>query len=320
MFEEESKIKKYFYYAIMPALVAGFFSISPKIYDIMSEPNMELKYKIIESPELIEDKIYKKILSVTVENKGKKTLTNIIGDLLVINGKVHNYKIQDDFAIKPNIITNDNNLNIFINNIHPNEKLELILMLITNKEKSEFTFNLRSNEIVGTKIDITDIEKIKKNDSLFTLLLTILSVLTMALWLISKKRSILSRDQRKETLFYILSKLELDEIIILFIQNNKRITFLWMSDILYFNALQDKDNKEKYINALKCMLLIKYIANTSVSVIIRNIKLLEGHYFSEEQIKDLQKSAIDDNIDNSSFRNSIDKFLEKSNKAIEQNS
>lgn len=312
MFEEESKIKKYLYYAIIPALIAGLFSVSPKIYDILSEPNMELKYKIIESPELIEDKIYKKILSITVENEGKKTLTNIVGDLLITNGKVHNYKVQDNFAIKPDIIINNNNLNISINNIHPNEKLEIILMLITNEEKSEFIFNLRSNEIVGTKIDTLDMEKTKNDDSLFTLLLTVLSVLTMALWFIRKKRPILSGDQRKETLFYILSKLELDKIITIFIQDNKRITFLWMADILYFNALKDKENKERYINALKCMLLIKRVANTSISVIIRNIKLLEGHDFSEKQIKDLQKSAIDDNIDNSSFRNHIDKFLEKS--------
>ncbi|MDD9197212.1 hypothetical protein PVK62_15395 [Aliivibrio sp. S3MY1] len=73
-----SDMKKVVLYAIIPAIIAGLFALIPKIYDEMNEPKASLEYTVFKGPLLRTGEQYKTIVSIEVENTGKKVLSNAV--------------------------------------------------------------------------------------------------------------------------------------------------------------------------------------------------------------------------------------------------
>ena len=95
------QLKKFLLYALLPALIAGAFSIAPKVYDILKEPNAKLDYLITKGPELQGQDGYRRILSLVVTNSGKKPLHKLKAHLSLPVGAFEAVRLQDDSGINP---------------------------------------------------------------------------------------------------------------------------------------------------------------------------------------------------------------------------
>ena len=62
----------------MPALVAGAFSLAPKLYDIATEPRAELTFRKIIGPAVQTAEGRTQILSVSAINSGKRPVTDLV--------------------------------------------------------------------------------------------------------------------------------------------------------------------------------------------------------------------------------------------------
>ena len=80
--------------AIIPALVAGAFSIAPKLYDEFSRPQANLIYKISTGPDLQTGSSNQRIYSISISNIGKKILTDIVGALQLSGGSIKNSAVD----------------------------------------------------------------------------------------------------------------------------------------------------------------------------------------------------------------------------------
>ena len=78
------EFKQLLLYAILPALVAGLFSIAPKVYEVLFETNAILHYALSTGPSITSDGAVQQVVSVRVSNAGKKPLTSITAELSVL--------------------------------------------------------------------------------------------------------------------------------------------------------------------------------------------------------------------------------------------
>lgn len=308
-----TNFKKSILYAIIPALIAGLFSISPKLYDLITEKKAELTYKITDGPALEDGNFFKKIYSINILNNGKKSLTNIQAELLT-DGKIEKTQILDLSGLKPAINEKDNALLIQIAKIHPTESLGISAMLQIPEKSKTIKFNLRSDEVVGMQSDPTDEkeDKSRKKDILGAILSS-LSVFIM-IFLVSKDRMpffknlILERDaEREDELYYIATKLNIPDLKDEIYRANNNLSYLRTSDFILQKGNSDDGQKIKCITALKCLLLINYMAPLSKTIIIRNLKELDPD-IEEKTINEIREISkkISGSIE---LRDEIDKLI-----------
>lgn len=65
-----------------------------------------------------------------------------------------------------------------------------------------------------------------------------------------------------------------------------------MADILLSYGLLNEENKGKSILALKSMLLIKDMAETSKQIVINNLKNLCGSSYSQREVDSIRNKAV----------------------------
>src|SRR6185369_7786842 len=82
------ELKQVLLYAIAPALIAGLFSIAPKLYEVVSEPKAVLQYSLVIGPEITVDGAQQQVISARVSNSGKRTLTSVRAELSIPGGTV----------------------------------------------------------------------------------------------------------------------------------------------------------------------------------------------------------------------------------------
>lgn len=283
--------KQVFLYALAPALIAGFFSIVPKLYDIAVEPKAELTFSVTNGPEIQASNNFQKIVAITIKNSGKRYLTNIYAELRINNGIIKANKVYEATGLDPKISSSDNILKIELQKMHPDEQLLISALLISNQNNINPDFTLRSEEILGT---IKKDSVVKKDNVLFSGVLPAASVFIVAILLLSTKSKTLAgtlANYKQDFLFYIPARLGLPEISKAMELVDSNLTYLRMADILLSHGLLHKE-RSKIITALKSLLLIKDMASISKEVVICNIKTLEGLQYNQSEIDDLMSKAI----------------------------
>ncbi|MGL6508530.1 hypothetical protein ACSZNJ_01145 [Aeromonas hydrophila] len=302
------EFKKIILYSILPALIAGFFAIAPKVYDVATEPKAQLSYSVIQGPLLEIDGLYKSIVSIQVENTGKKILSGVEA-LIITNANIDALNLNKTTGLEPKVISNEGT-QIRLDKMHPNDTFTLSLMLSSKKEVLTPTISLRSDEVLGT------FSARRQSDSALGSIMSgfsaATSVFLMSILLIRKftsGSSFFLFDERTHTLFYISAKLGLSNIIESIGMSDKRITYLRFADHLLYLAEYSKENKKTCIKALKALLLINEVAISSRKQIERHLKFLEGENFNQKEIYKIKSDSrkIRDAI---SLRNQIDLIID----------
>ncbi|WP_139243809.1 hypothetical protein [Enterobacter kobei] len=299
--------KQVLLYALIPALIAGFFSVLPKLYDIAVEPKAELTYLVTNGPEIQASDSFQRIISITIKNSGKRYLTKISADLIINNGVIQAYKLYDLKGLEPKVSSASDILKIELQKMHPNEQFVISALLSSNKNNINPDFTLRSDEILGT---INKNPDSKKDNSISGGILTGAAVFIMAI-IFMGRISKSGYAYKQDFIFYIVARLRLTEISKRLELDDSSFTYLRMADILLIYGLSCED-RTKFIIALKSLLFIKDMASVSREIVISNIKTLEGDKYNQDEINNLlSKSVATGKIID--FRKLVDEIVEKEN-------
>lgn len=285
--------KKIFFYAIIPAIIAGIFAVAPKLYDEFTEPKSVLDYQITKGPILSEGNIQKAIYAINIRNDGEKPLTSVLA-LINTKNDIEAITTYENTGLNPMVNKNTKPYTISVDTLHPDESFSISLMLIAQNEQPTINIVLRSKEVLGT-LEKSNKPEEKKSLDFISALATGTSVFVMALFIMSRiKRNDFAPllTEKPHILFYIAARLGLIDIVDKYGIDEGDITFLRFGDLLLAKGINcDNEQKEKIVLALKSLLLIDQIASGSKKQIERNIKILEGNDYSQEEIELIKSNA-----------------------------
>jgi hypothetical protein len=278
--------KKTLLFAVVPALIAGLFAIGPKLYDIIAEPRAELTYSLVSGPELPVGGGVQRIVSVTIRNSGKKSLTSVDAVLSIENGKIEAHKVQDTGGPRASLRVTATELSLQVFKLHPGEQIPLSAMIVLPGASSTPRLTLRSEEVLG-KPEVPKPENRQDFLSLLGAVLTGGSVFLMALIAMGRKGPMarILDDYKDDILFYIPARLQLNTVRDHLRSKVPGITYLRIADtLLAYGLAGTPEERAKAAQGLKCLLLIKGVAETSVSVIIQDLRLLAADSFSQAEV------------------------------------
>ncbi|MBF4437334.1 hypothetical protein ERJ77_23200, partial [Vibrio anguillarum] len=240
-------MKKVLLYAIIPAIIAGLFALIPKVYDEMNEPKANLEYSIFQGPLLKAGEQYKTIVSIEVENTGKKVLSNVVA-IVDSYADIESENLTSSMGFEPKLTSVDS-VKVSAGKMHPNDKFSLSLMLSSQTNILPPKIALRADEVVGT---IKSSKKDNsKNVSFFSSLLSGMSVFVMSAYFIVKSRfgttlpSILSKH---DNLFYIAAKVGSKDLVDAISKQGGSLTYLRFSDIIFYLGESGELKKQDAIN------------------------------------------------------------------------
>ncbi len=306
-------LKRIIIYSILPAMVIGLFSLIPMFWNALTTPKAELTYSLTSGAILHTGTDYRTIVSANVSNSGKKSLSNVVAGMLLEDGEIEAYNIEAEGGLTPIIVAEEQNISFTIPKFHPNENYAVSLMLILPDAQSTPTFSLRSDEVLG-KLAPQITRNTDTSINLWGALLATFAAAIMVFGLLRNNMSPLDifriAGHKSDILSYIAARLQLPEVASRQLLAEESLTYLHAADILLSQGLlssgKDRDN---LIKALKCLLLIKNIANTSSEVIKNNIRILEGNDYSEEESTQLRMNSISV-FHQLKLRNRINEYLE----------
>jgi hypothetical protein len=298
-----------FLLAIVPALIAGGFSIAPKLYDLVSEPRAELTYAINMGPDLVTDTLHQQIASIDVKNAGRKPLTEIEVIVRSAKGKLDAARIQNQSDLKTSLKSSPQATTVDVPRMLPAEHFSMSVMLSSEGDPG-FSISARSDEVLGVRASERDDTSSFASEYLGSGLAG-MSVFVMML--VAARRGIslgtLGGD-KQDALHYIVARCQLPEIESALRLYGKFVTYLRMADILLAYGLRSTgDELTKTVNALKCLLLIKDMAKGSREIVVRNLRILQKTRFSEASVAAILKRSVPVH-ENLGLRDRIDEIIE----------
>lgn len=285
-------MKKFLIYAIIPALIAGFFSLAPKIYDIAKEPSAELAYTITTGPELQVGSNFRRILSIRITNAGKKSLHGVQANLVLSSGSIESFRVQDPSGLSPQVKEAGNSISVTVSTFHPKEHFALSAMtLIPNMSVSE-EFNLRSDEVLGRLTKETG-EK-KKPLDIIGAVLSSFSVFFMIIvfYLRVRQKGVFPGYDREDIIFFIFVRLGLTQLTETIRFTSAELKYIRAADVLMEHGLRaDPETKSRCITALECFFLIPGIAKSSLAAAGQDLALLLGSDTAADRIAKVKELA-----------------------------
>lgn len=296
-----SEMKK----AVLLSIIAGLFTLAPKFYDEISEQKANLEYSVFNGPLLETEDLHKTIVSIEIKNTGKKILSDAVA-IVESNSEIESVGLISSAGLEPKFkLTNDKLLKVSSEKMHPGDKLTVSVMLSSKVNILPPSIAIRSDEVIG--VINTSRKDDTKSVSLFSGLLSGLSVFMVSLFLIIKSRlgmALSSPQDRNDNLFYIATKIGNEELIDLISKHSGNLTYLRFADILLYLGNNEKIKHSDALNGLECLLLADD-TKSSKKHIERNITLLTGPERKAEDLLQLEEKSKDikDAID---FRNAVD--------------
>lgn len=289
-----SQVTKTILWAIIPAIVAGAFSVAPTIYEQLSQPESHLAYSMTEGPCIGVDGKYRRIFSIRIVNSGKTILKHVVGQVLLQSGGIEGFNILEETGLKHKSASNDSVISLEIEILHPGEDLTVSAMILSSVADESPTFTLRSDEVLGSVDSLNMDEEPGRLDSIGAILAGgSVFLMTILSFKIARRRIMGYGHKREDIVFHILVKLGLTSLSNELKFLDRRITYLRTSDVLLSHGLNGTDqDREAAIAGLKCILLINNISDDSIVIVIDNLKTLEGDSFSSDEVRAIREGSV----------------------------
>lgn len=294
------EIKQVLLYAIAPALIAGLFSIAPKLYEVATEPKAVLQYTLVLGPKITVDGSLQQVVSARVSNSGKRTLTSLRGELSIPGGTVVAASIENGSGLPIDSKQSSDKVVVTVPKMLEGENFSIAALLKSNQTGIQPALLLRSEEALG-KQELPTTSAFKDiRLTILSALLAALSVLAMALFALTKlKRATL--PSKRNAILYIARATQLDSLVQT-VQREDDITYMDFADMLLaLGRGSDEDSKRNAIAGLKCLLAIEGMADLSRNIARRDLEVLSGE--SIERALWEKESLITDAL---AFRNYVD--------------
>lgn len=304
-------LKGVFFYAILPALIAGAFAVAPKLYDIVTEPKASLSFLSTAGPVVRLSSGVKQIVSTSVWNNGRRPLSDVKFILSPESDTtIEAATFEQTTGISYKVLENSTHTTYEVPGLLPGEKFSVAVMLTAKEQVKLPQVSARSKETLGVTSEAQFQPKSSKIDFAGAVLAS-LSVFSMAIALRKRIRSggLPGIGGKQDVLFFIPARLKLPEIANEMRLADTRLTYLRMADILLAHGLKsESDARDRTIMALKCMLLVEGIAESSLRVIEENLRILEEDGFSQDEVKLLRDRSVSVS-DQAKLRKHINNFI-----------
>ena len=139
------------YYAIIPAVIAGIFTLAPKGYEILTEPKTSLSYTVVAGPKISINNEQQQVISIEITNNGSKTLTNVNAELNITSGSIEAVTPENNsgLTLSSNIYSNKAIISTPV--VHPGESFSISSLIKTTSPNQKPNLTVRSNETLGEK-------------------------------------------------------------------------------------------------------------------------------------------------------------------------
>lgn len=286
--EGTSLVKRVLIFVVAPALIAGFFSIAPKLYEEFTRPVATLSHSVVVGPAMPSGPEYRRIFGITVANTGKTSLTNIEVVFQTPGARVEGI-VAEKTIIRPEISTSGGDQRMFVMRMLPGERVSLSMSLVSQDANSMLKVISRSNEVIGALADSASSSK-KNYD--FDIIGAVLSSISVALMALSTALYVSRRRYRKYDIFpwnftSIVSDNRSDIIVLIaglcrvipvsgqLLMNRSWSTYRRLADVLLIVGLKgDVEERARCVLALKSLLLVGNMHADSRKIVRENLKEL----------------------------------------------
>ncbi|RNJ49488.1 hypothetical protein [Methylocystis hirsuta] len=301
---KSSNFKSILIFVVAPALIAGFFSIAPKLYDELTRPVTKLSYSLIVGPTLETNGTYRRIFSVSILNAGKTILNNVSAGLHLTKGQIETATPERN-DLKAELIANKTDAQLNISRMLPDEKLTVSMMAVSNAGPPVLDVGLRSAEVLGTLVETARDSKTENRLLAYGAILSGMSVALMSGGLLISVRSLLrspsrsglvsvlfNRPRRKSDLITLIIGMSQafpvpDDILL----REHDVTYARTADTFLIHGLAGNAAKRRRcILGLWSLLLIEGISDDSIAIVRQNLSHL-GVGLTNPEFDALRKRA-----------------------------
>lgn len=274
---EKSRLSKVLLYVLGPAIIAGLFSLLPKVYEVVTKERAILSYYTVSGPAIPVEGAYRRIFSLTVKNEGRAVLNNVQIQLQVSNGSIETVSVERNI-LRPAVISNPAEYNISVPRILPGEHLSSSLMTIAQTADASLDIAARTDEVAGTAKDPARGSDEKLFPTLLGALFAAMSVGAMAIvFMLRRMRGESDAEFLRPQVVTLLAHLtnlfpEGQETVLW----NDEIPYAGLADALLFAGRRSRIDKSLAIAGLRALLLVGPMAPSSKLIVGANLRLL-GH-------------------------------------------
>jgi hypothetical protein len=298
-------LKQILLYAILPAIVAGIFSIAPKAYEIIFETKAGLEYTLTSGPQIAADGVIQQVVSVTVINSGKRPLTVISAELSIPGATLLAASVENSSGLSIDQKRTDNKALIQLPKALPGESFLISVLAKSTVGKIEPRFVVRSDEVLGRPSEPATPNRDFKG-TLQGALSAAVAVLAMALFAIRKSPSFITGGKRSAIMYVTLTCQDRNftEVVQ---RTGEDVTYMQFADLLLAYGRTSLESRGRAIAGLKSLCAVKDMATESRSVVQRNLALLIAGDEKAEAVQS-QETSIDIDKGVLEFRDYVDKM------------
>lgn len=303
--------------AIVPALIAGLFSVAPKIYELATQPRARLTYTSDLGLPVAADGRFIRTYSATIENSGRKPLTLLKIEITLDAGQIQNHSVRASPGLDVDARSGDQLLRVSAERLHEGDSVSLGLVIVADTAEIDPVFSARTIETVAEATE----DRRNESDPQLILwggLLSAASVFVMASLLLLRVLParnlfgvVVGPTFKPDAIRYIFLRVANQGA---FREAASRITsgtsYLEAGDMFYgIGSAGDAEARSRACAGLKCLLLVKDLADHSMTAILNSLKNL-GSELNDADIEQLRARAviIDDVV---SFRQEVDVFVDE---------
>ena len=283
-------LKQILLYAILPAIVAGIFSIAPKAYEVIFETKAGLEYALTSGPQITANGVIQQVVSVRVINSGKKPLTAISAELSIPGANLLAVSVENSSGLSIDQKRTDNKALIQLPKALPGESFSVSVLVKSSAGAIEPRFVVRSDEVLGRPSEPTAPSKDFKG-MLLGAFSAAASVLAMALLAIRKLPSFITQGKRAAIMYVTLACQDrnLTETVQ---HEGENISNMQFADLLLAYGRTSLESRGRAIAGLRSLRIVKDMATNSRSVVQRNLDLLVAGDSGAEAMQS-QEASID---------------------------
>ncbi|WP_425106201.1 hypothetical protein [Ancylobacter sp.] len=288
--------KRFLLFVIVPAFVAGFFSLAPKLYDEITRPTSILNYSVISGPGLPKGNDFQRIFAVVVANEGKTGLTDVTVRMRDPGGKIESIAVGENILM-PQFETGPDGGLVRIPRMLPSERLTISAMTVAPNVESGLDVSVRSLEVLGGLVPQVAADErpwLPLLGAALSALSVAITSMVIAVRMRTRVRGLMSlaigsdRSELVSLIAGLSGTFALDKEIFL---TEHEIRYVGLADALLIEGLRgDQNIKAQCIAALKAILLIANVAPESLSIVRGNLDEL-GEHLSEEEFGQVRAHA-----------------------------
>jgi len=271
---------------VLPAFLAGIFSLLPNVFDRFTSPEAALSYSLISSPSIQTPTGYSRIFSLTIENSGSARVTGVEATLAFVGGKIERMSIGDSAGDQPRIQTFDDGGHVSVRSMFPKERIEVVALSTSVNTANKPTISVRSDQTIGRLVPASDNLRDKKVTKwtailagLGALIASILGVIAIRAMKLSSAEFYLTTDNgrirnhddvvdRHEAIMFIADLVRNEPLTARLRELNYKVMYVQFADLLAEAAESVRGKQHSRVVAgLRSILLIPNLNGTTRPVV-----------------------------------------------------